>query len=178
MNQTMHRILTIGIVGVLFYIFIWPFLNSFISGNYYIKAQNEGNQTMYYAVRVGNDLRISAEVHHYNNVASESQDSSTDNYNAVIDYSTYEKIKAIMGAYSGFHLFARHHTGYAFYYDTNDSATMFYRQDEKSNFFELAEVITYIARGDEKIDSKRISSPTYGEKGLERLSEIYNKLDL
>ena len=174
----MHRIAMIGLVGLLFYLLVWPFLNSLISGNYFIQAGTEGQHTMSYAVRVDTDLRIQANIEYYNNIATEEKgDLNTGPFTVTIDNSTYEKIRAIIGEYSGLHLFGRHHTGFAFYYNSNDNASLFYTAEEKNHFFELAEILTYIARGDEKVDTKR-SSVTYREKGLERLSELYNSLNL
>ena len=177
MNQTAHRVLTICIIGLLFYLLVWPFLNSLISGNYYIQAGTEGSQTMSYAVRVNSDLGIEATIENYNNVATESKGDKNTTFHHNISLGTYEKIKSIIGEYSGFHLFARHHVGFAFYYNSNDNASIFYTAEEKTNLFNLAEAMTWLARGEEKVDSKR-SSQTYEEKGTDRINEIYASLDL
>ncbi len=177
MNQTAHRILTIFVIGLLFYALVWPFLNSLISGNYYIQAGTEGSQTMSYATRVNSDFSVEATIENYNNIATEAEGDANATFHNNISSSTYEKIKAIIGEYSGFHILARHHIGFAFYYNSNDNASIFYTTNEKTNLFNLAEAITWLARGEEKVDSKR-SSQTYEEKGTDRINEIYASLDL
>ena len=178
MNQTAHRVIMIGLVGLLFYLLVWPFINSLISGNYYIQAHNEGGQTMSYIVHINSNLQLQASINYHNNIATEEQgEQATGPYNTTISQETYEKIKAIIGEYSGIHLFARQHAGYAFYYNNNDNFSAFYTMTEKNNFFALAETLTWIARGDEKVDKTR-SSKTYNTRGLERLDEIYAKLGL
>ena len=178
MNQTAHRVLTICLVGLLFYLLAWPFLNSLISGNYFIKAGDEGGQTMSYAVRINGDHTIQASIEYYNNIATEEQGkNNTGPFNANITTETYDKIRAIIGEYAGLHLFARNHIGFAFYYSGNETFSSFYTAQEKSRLLALAETLTWIARGSEKTDTKR-SSATYEEKGYERLNEIYTSLNL
>jgi len=134
--------------------------------------------TMSYNVEVDSDLTITSKIENYNNVATEKQgDTNLGPFKNTISQETYDKIKAIINSYRGFHIFVRRHSGYAFYYDSNSASSTFYSATEKTRLFEIAEILTFIARGDEKIDSTR-TSKTYGSKGLERLDELYASLDL
>lgn len=177
-SSTIQKVLTIIICGVLFYFFAYPFVNSALSGRFYLKTNSEGNMTMSYNVEVDSNLTVTASIENYNNVATEKQgDNNLGPFTNTISQETYDKISAIISEYKGFHIFVRRHSGYAFFYDSNSAAATFYSSTDKSKLFELAEVLTYIARGDEKIESKR-SSKTYASKGLDRLNELYANLDL
>ncbi len=178
MNQVAHRIIMLGVIGILFYILIWPFINSFISGNYFIQAGAEGSKTMTYKVQVDKDLKLTASIENYNNIATQTEgDENLGPFSISIEQETYEKIKAIVNETRSFHLVSRHHIGYAFYYNSNDNASLFYSADEKAHWINLASILTDIARGSEKVEAKQ-NSITYGARGLEKLDELYKKLDL
>ena len=179
MKSTISKILSIILAGVAFYFLVWPFINSAISGNFYLKTSSEGEMTMSYVADVSAaELNIVASIENYNNIATEKQgEKNLGPFKNSISQETYDKIKAIFGEYRGMHLFVRQHNGYSFYYDSNSASAAVYNAGEKTRLFEFAEILTYIARGDEKIDSKR-ASKTYGTKGLERLDELYKSLNL
>lgn len=178
MHSTVQKSLTIIICGILLYFLVYPFVNSLLSGRFYLKVNSEGSMTTGYIAEVDKDLTITAHVENYNNVATEKQGSTNlGPFKNNITQETYEKIKSIISEYQGFHIFVRRHTGYAYYYDSNSAAATFYNNNEKTKLLEFAQTLVEIARGDEKVDTKR-SSETYESRGLDHLNKIYADLGL
>ncbi len=134
--------------------------------------------TMTYITELDSNLRLTASIENYNNVATQAEgEENVGPFSITIEQATYDKIKEIVNATRSFHLVSRHHNGYAFYYNSNDNASLFYSNEEKTHWIKLASILYTIARGEEKVSTKR-NSITYAEQGLAELDQLYKDLDL
>ena len=169
MNKTLKTILSVAVIGVLLYFLVWPWINSAISSAYHIKAATEGYPSQSYTAEFGKE-ELNVTVQHYNNVATdEKTPEETENYSLEIDEKLYNKMRAVANSFLGFHLFARHHNGYAFFYESTDGGAMFFTNEEKADLLEYTQILTNISRGKEKWPEKR--RETYYDHGVKQLDE-------
>lgn len=176
MNKTLKTILSIAVIGVLLYFLVWPWINSAISSGYHIKAITEGYPSQSYTADFGTD-ELTVKVEHYNNVATDEKTSEeTENYSLEIDEELYNKLKSVANSFLGFHLFVRHHNGYAFFYESTDGAAMFFTNEEKEDLLTYAKILTTISRGDEKWPEKR--RETYYDHGVKELDEYIKEHEI
>ena len=176
MNETLKKILYIAVAGVLIYLLIWPFINSAISHNYFIRAVTDGNPGRSYTAEFGNGY-LSVDIAHYNNVATaEENPRDNESYSTTLDDATLEKCEKIANSFKGLHILPRRHNGYGFYYDGLASGNFFYTNEQKANLLKFTQILEKIARGDEKYPER--SFKTYGQAGAKELDDLIKTLDL
>lgn len=176
MNNTLKRILSACVAVLLLYLLVWPFINSAISKNYYIKTVTEGSPGRSYTSEFGEGY-ISVDIAYYNNVATgEETPRENQSFQNTIDEDIYNKLAKVANSFKGFHIFPRRHNGYAFYYDGLASINFFYTSEERESLLKFSQILEKIARGNEKYPEKRRS--TYIDIGKEELNDFIKDLDL
>ncbi len=176
MNSILKKILSLAIAGLMIYLLIWPFINSAISHNYYIRAVTDGSPGRSYTAEFG-DGYINVNIAHYNNIATQEENpKENEEYSNNLDPDTFEKLEKVTNSFKGFHIFPRRHNGYGFYYDGLADSNFFYTADEKANILKFAQILEKIARGSERYPEKR--GFTYEKIGQKELDDFIKELDL
>ena len=177
MNNKLHSIVGALIGIALLYFLVWPFINSAISHKYYIKTDTDGYPSSSYTSDFQKGY-LGVSLANYNNVATEEKGNPTDenHYETTLDDETFEKLEKVVGTFKGFHLLARHHNGYGFYYDSTSGGAMFFSKEEKDQLLKFNQILLKIARGKEKNPDKR--GQTYVQTGQKELKEFMDELGL
>lgn len=177
MNNKLHSIVGAIIGLALLYFLVWPFINSAISHKYHLKTDTEGYPSSSYTSDFQKGY-LGVSVANYNNVATEEKGEASEKnfYETTLDDETFDKLEKIVNNFKSFHLLARRHNGYGFYYDSTSGGAIFFSKEEKDDLLKFNRILLKLARGKEKNPEKR--GQTYAQTGQKELKEFMDELDV
>lgn len=163
------KVIKIILILVVFYFFVWPFINSAISHNYYFKINTDGSSSMSWISELKSDS-LSVEIYGRGNIVSGKESSDHETYTTSLSQTDTDQITEVLNKIRGMHILVRLSPGYAFKYTDDGLQETFFSQTDKENLLKLAEILEYYARGDEVIKGSNYKSALeYGRTKLQTL---------
>lgn len=173
--NVLSKIIKIALLLIAFYFFVWPFINSALSHNYYFKINTDGSSSTSWISEI-KGVDLSVEVYGRGNIASDKASTDHETYTTVLDQSDINKIAEVINQIRGMHILVRLTPGFAFRYTNDGLQEIFFSQTEKQHLLELAEALEYYARGEEVI--KGSGYKTALEYGRSKLDTLRSNLGL
>ncbi|MBQ8992149.1 hypothetical protein IJ090_01800 [Candidatus Saccharibacteria bacterium] len=165
----LKRLIKILILIIILFFFIWPFVNSAISHNFYLKVNTDGSPSTTWISEL-KDKTLSVEVYGRGNIATNKESSDHETYTNTLEQSDIDQIAEVIDKIRGWHIFVRLFPGYSFKYTGDDYQTVFMTKTDRENLLALGQALEYYARGDEVIKGSGYKSALeYGRAKLKSL---------
>ena len=168
----------ITLILIAFYFLVFPFINSAISHNYYLKVNTDGSPSQTWIADLVGSGALTVEVYGRGNVATQQgKDDEHETFSGNLSDSDFEQIAEVLNTIRGFHILVRLSPGYTFNYSGQGFQATFYSTEEKHNLLKVGQILEYYARGDEKLGDNS-GYQTYIEAGRARLKTLRTDLGL
>ncbi|MBQ8991901.1 hypothetical protein IJ090_00485, partial [Candidatus Saccharibacteria bacterium] len=120
----LKRLIKLLILIIILFFFIWPFVNSAITHNFYLKDNTDGSPSTTWISEL-KDKVLSVEVYGRGNIATNKESSDHETYTNTLEQSDIDQIAEVIDKIRGWHIFVRLFPGYSFKYTGDDYQTVF-----------------------------------------------------